>query len=113
MLGPYRSNQPPDLPQRLLSHGFTTEGELEAIMVAEMSTLPDEYWTMDVSAVSRITTPEGVDAIVRMESEVWGKETSGFSAGMKYDLVHHPDRLQHHPPGRAKLDLHIDDILFY
>jgi GNAT superfamily N-acetyltransferase len=89
----YTHDQPPDLPQRLLSHGFTTEGELEAIMVAEMSALPESYWTEDVSTVSRVTTPEGVDAIVAMESEVWGKETSGFSAGMKYDLVHHPDHL--------------------
>ena len=30
---------------------------------------------------------------MRMESEVWQEEISGFSAGMKYDLVHHPDRL--------------------
>ena len=62
-------------------------------MVAEMSALPEDYWTMDVSAVQRVTTSEGVDAIVRMESEVWNEEISGFSAGMKYDLVHHPDHL--------------------
>ena len=89
----YAHDKPADLAQRLLAHGFTTEGELEAIMVAEMAALPESYWTMDVSAVSRITTPEGVDAIVRMESEVWHEEVSGFSKGMKYDLGHHPDRL--------------------
>ena len=67
----YAHDKPAELPQRLLAHGFTTEGELEAIVVAEMAALPPDYWTMDVSSVSRITTPEGVDAIVRMESEVW------------------------------------------
>jgi GNAT superfamily N-acetyltransferase len=30
---------------------------------------------------------------VRMESEALGKETGGFSKGMKYDLDHHPDLL--------------------
>jgi GNAT superfamily N-acetyltransferase len=89
----YTHDQPSDLPKRLLAHGFTTENELESIMVAEMAALPADYWSMDVSAVSCITTPEGVDAIVRMESEVWQEEVSGFAPGMKYDLVHHPDHL--------------------
>lgn len=89
----YAHDQPADLPLRLRAHGFKTEGELEAIMVAEMSALPQDYWTMDVSAVQRVTSPEGVDAIVRMESEVWQEEISGFSPGMKYDLVHHSDQL--------------------
>ncbi len=43
--------------------------------------------------MQRVTTAEEVDAIVRMESEVWQEDISGFSAGMKYDLVHHPDHL--------------------
>ena len=89
----YTHDQPPELPQRLLAHGFTTEEELDSIMVAEMPALPPEYWTIDVSPVSRITTPEGVDAIVRMELEVWQEEVSGFAPGMKYDLEQHPDRL--------------------
>jgi hypothetical protein len=33
----YAHDEPADLPERLLAHGFKTEGELEAIMVAEMS----------------------------------------------------------------------------
>jgi GNAT superfamily N-acetyltransferase len=89
----YSHDQPADLTARLLAHGFKTEGELEAIMVAEMSALPESYWTMDVSAVQPVTTPEEVDAIVRMESEVWQEEMSGFSTGMKHDLVHYPDHL--------------------
>ncbi len=89
----YTHDQPADLPQRLLAHGFTTDDDAEAIMVAEIASLPAFFWDMDVSHVQRITTAAGVDAIVRMESEVWGRETSGFSGGMKYDLEHHPDHL--------------------
>jgi GNAT superfamily N-acetyltransferase len=88
----YSYDQPDDLPSRLLAHGFTAD-EPEALMVADMNDLPAEYWSMDVSAVERITTSEGVDEIVRMEREVWGSEISGFARGMKYDLEHHPEHL--------------------
>ena len=78
------------MPERLLAHGFTAE-EAEALMVADINDLPAEYWTMDVTAVQRITTPEEVDEIVRMQSEVWGDEISGFASGLKFDLEHNPD----------------------
>ena len=78
----YSHDQPADLPQRLLAHGFSAD-EPEALMVADINDLPAEYWTMDVSAVQRITTPEGVDEIVRMQSEVWGSDVTGFARGMK------------------------------
>jgi GNAT superfamily N-acetyltransferase len=48
---------------------------------------------MDVSAVQPITTPTKVDEIVRMESEVWNDDISGFAKGMKYDLEHKPDHI--------------------
>ncbi len=88
----YTHDQPVDLDDRLTAHGFKAD-DPEALMVAGMDDLPAEYWKMDVSAVSRVTTPEGVDEIVRMESEVWSKDISGFARGMKYDLEHHPDHL--------------------
>jgi GNAT superfamily N-acetyltransferase len=88
----YSHDQPADLPQRLLAHGFKAR-EPEALMVAELSDLAQSYWSMDVSAVTRVTSSQEVDQIVRMESEVWGEEISGFAAGMKYDLQHHPDHI--------------------
>lgn len=88
----YTYDPPADLPQRLLAHGFTA-GEPEALMVADIHDLPEAYWTMDVSAVQRVTTPAGVDEIVRMEREIWISEVTGFASGMKYDLEHNPDHL--------------------
>ena len=88
----YSHDLPTDLPQRLINHGFKAE-EPEALMVADVNDLPTVYWTMDVSSVARVTTPHEVDEIVRMESEVWGQEISGFAAGMKYDLEHHPEKI--------------------
>lgn len=88
----YSQDQPANLDDRLLAYGFIAD-EPEALMVASMNDLPADYWTMDVSSVSRVITPEGVDEIVRMESEVWTENVSGFARGMKYDLEHHRDHL--------------------
>jgi GNAT superfamily N-acetyltransferase len=88
----YTQDLPANLDDRLLAYGFTAD-DPEALMVAGMDDLPSDYWTMDVSAASRVTTPEGVDEIVRMESEVWTRDISGFARGMKYDLEHHPDHI--------------------
>lgn len=88
----YDYDQPSDLSQRLLDHGFKKD-EPEALMVVDINDLPDMYWSMDVSAVKRVTTPAEVDEIVRMENEVWTEDVSGFARGMKYDLEHYPDIL--------------------
>jgi GNAT superfamily N-acetyltransferase len=88
----YSYDQPSDLPQRLLAHGFTAD-EPEALMIADINDLPSEFWTMDVSAVLSVTKPEEVDEIVRMESEVWEDDISGFAKGMKYDLENNPNHI--------------------
>ncbi|KAF0112254.1 MAG: hypothetical protein FD147_315 [Chloroflexi bacterium] len=88
----YTHDEPVDLPQRLLACGFKGD-DSEALMVADINDLPSDYWTMDVSAVQPVTTSEGVDAIMGMESEVWSKDLSNTGRGMKYDLEHHPDHI--------------------
>ena len=88
----YNYDQPEDLPDRLVAHGFTAEVP-EALMVADMNDLPEKFWAMDISVVKKVIKPEAVDDIVKMESEVWEKEISGFAAGMKYDLENHPDNI--------------------
>jgi GNAT superfamily N-acetyltransferase len=88
----YNYDQLADLPQRLMAHGFTSQ-EPEALMVADMNDLPVKLQTMDLTIVKRVTTPNEVDEIVRMESEVWNEDISGFASGMKFDLEHHPDHI--------------------
>ena len=88
----YSYDQPSDMAERLLAHGFVIDRP-DALMVADINDLPEEYWTMDVSDVQPVTTAEGVDEIVRMESEVWSEDVTGFARGMKHDLVHHPENL--------------------
>ncbi len=88
----YSHDTPPDLQKHLQMRGFTCD-EPEALMVAELTDLPEDYWTMDVSRVERVTTPQGIDDLVAMENEVWGKDFTGLGKGMKFDLEHHPDVL--------------------
>jgi hypothetical protein len=88
----YSHDQPADLGERLIAHGFKPD-DPEALMVIEIASLPPDFWTMDISPVTRITTPEGVDAIVRMENEVWGSDLSRIGDGLKYDLEHSPDHV--------------------
>ena len=88
----YSHDQPADLAQRLLAYGFKA-GKPEALMVAEIDTLPDDYWRRDASSVKPVKTAEDIDAIIEMENEVWGKDLSDIGIGMKYDLEHHPDLL--------------------
>jgi hypothetical protein len=88
----YSHDAPPDLQQRLLARGFTCE-DPEALMVADLADLPADYWTMDIHYVERVTSAQGVDALLAMENEVWGENLSGLGKGMKYDLEHHPDIL--------------------
>lgn len=88
----YSYDQPSDMAERLLSNGFVIDRP-DALMVADINDLPEEYWTMDVSDVQPVTTVEGVDEIVRMESEVWSEDVTGFARGMKHDLIHHPENL--------------------
>ena len=83
----YSYDLPADLPRRLLTYGFTAK-EPFALMVADIDDLPAEYWTSDVSLVQRITTPEGVDEIMRMQREVWDEDLSGLARGMKIELEH-------------------------
>lgn len=85
----YSYDLPTDLPTRLLAYGFTAKEPL-ALMVANIEDLPEEYWTSDVSIVQRITTPEGVDEIIRMQCEVWEEDLSGFARGLKNGLEHRP-----------------------
>ena len=88
----YSHDQPSDLGERLLAHGFI-RSEPEALMVAGMDDLPAEVWNADTSPVNRVETAAGVDAIICMENAVWGEDLTPIGNGMKYDLAETPDLL--------------------
>jgi hypothetical protein len=88
----YNYDLPTDLPKRLQAYGFNAKKPL-ALMVANIDDLPNEYWTSDISIVQRITTPEGVDEIIRMQQEVWEEDLSGYARSLKNGMEYNPANL--------------------
>lgn len=86
----YTHDQPPDLPERLQAHGFKPD-DPSALMVIPLEDLDAQIWSLDTSPVRRITTPEEVDALFKMENEVWGEDLSKLGEGLKHDLLNTPD----------------------
>lgn len=86
----YTHDQPADLGERLKQNGFVAD-DPGALMVLNIQELQDEFWQTDTSKVTRVTTDEEIDAIIRMENEVWGRDLARVGEGLKNDLHHSPD----------------------
>lgn len=88
----YSHDRPADLAERLTARGFSA-AEPGAQMAADLNDLQQDFWDVDTRMVQRVTDPAGVDAIMIMENEVWGRDISHIAPGLKHDLVEHPDML--------------------
>ncbi len=88
----YSYDTPVDLSTHLKAHNFVP-GQPEALMVADISDLALEFWSVDTRMVRRVQNPAEVDAIIEMENEVWGEDLSRTGEGLKHDLLHYPDQL--------------------
>jgi GNAT superfamily N-acetyltransferase len=88
----YTQDQPVDLAERLSAHGFAPQ-EPSALMVIALEDLDPSIWTLDISHVRKLATPEEVDEVVRLENEVWGEDLTKLGEGLKYDLVHLPEHV--------------------
>ena len=87
----YDHDRPADLRQRLAARGFVIE-DPEALLVLDMDNAPDFYESMVVpDAVERVTTPVGIDGIVRMEEEVWQTPHERLGERLASDLENLPD----------------------
>ena len=88
----YSHDQPADLAERLTARGFTP-AEPGAQMVIDLNDVPRDFWDVDTSMVQRVMDHAGVDAIMVMENEVWGRDISHIAPGLKHDMVEHPELL--------------------
>lgn len=88
----YDHDAPADLRQRLAARGFENE-EPEALMVLDLENAPGQYWTLDLQAAAPVTDAAGVDAIRKMEEEVWGTDHGWMNVRLAGDLRDHPERL--------------------
>lgn len=66
----YDYDHPPDLKERLLTHGFTAE-EPEAVLVLDLETAPAALRQPVRHDVRRLTRPEQLDDVVAVQGAVW------------------------------------------
>lgn len=85
-------DHPHDLSKRLLAHGFSTDDDPGAVMFLDLQQCDTELFQPVSLDIRRITDPEGLDDVVKIEEQVWG----GSFAWLKQRLGSHlviPDYL--------------------
>ncbi|HWQ83532.1 MAG TPA: GNAT family N-acetyltransferase [Anaerolineales bacterium] len=76
---------PADLGERLIKHGFVGDDDPSAVMLLDLEHCPPELLQPTRLDVRRITTPEGLDDVVKIEEQVLG----GNFAWLKQRLAAH------------------------
>jgi GNAT superfamily N-acetyltransferase len=88
----YDHDTPRDLKERLLSRGFEAE-ELEAVLAFDMEETPQGFWEPSPVTVRRITDPQELPAVTKIESEVWGEPYDVLEAALAEEMKLTPDQL--------------------
>ena len=89
----YSHDRPADLRERLAARGFAIE-EPEALLVLDLENAPDFYGSAVLSdVIVRITDPDGVGEIMRMEEEIWHDSHEWLGDRLVRDLETTPDLL--------------------
>jgi GNAT superfamily N-acetyltransferase len=88
----YDYDQPPDLKERLVAHGFTIEEE-EAIMLLDLELAPEVLWEPLRHDVRRITDPEKLADVVAIEGQVWNEDFSSLGEFLGQSLRSYPDQM--------------------
>lgn len=73
----YDHDQPADLKERLIAHGFTLE-EPEALMVLDLAEMPDALQRPVALDVRRITDPGLIPEIMTVQEIVWSERDIAF-----------------------------------
>lgn len=79
----YLHDQPPDLGERLEAAGFEPDSDPpDAIMVLDLQETPDSLLASSPIEVRRITRPEELEDVIRVEQQVWGGNFDWIRARM-------------------------------
>ena len=88
----YDYDQPPDLKERLESHGFRVEEE-EAIMVLDLDSAPEVLWQPARQLVQRITDSEKLSDVLTVQQQVWNEDFSWLSNYLSGALQKYPEQM--------------------
>ena len=88
----YDYDRPPDLKERLASHGFIVE-EAEAILVLDLEDASEILWEPVRHTVQRILHPEKLSGLLAVEEGVWDEDFSSLGLFLGEALSHYPERM--------------------
>lgn len=87
-------DQPADLRERLLRHGFEVNEPADAVMVLDLNELPPKLAQPVPHDVRRITDERGLDDVYAVIEAVWPDEDHRVAKQNKIDLLReHPDSI--------------------
>ncbi len=84
---------PSDLKDRLVARGFIPREPADAIMVLDLAALPDVLQQPVPPAIQRITTADGIRAVIAMLNAVWDEDLSPLGEELIHQLLHTPQAL--------------------
>lgn len=86
----YDHDRPSDLKTRLKQKGFVSE-EIEALLAYDLNTMPERFTEPPSSHVRRITDPEDLPAIAKIQEDVWGEPFDGLVEMLTSEMKETPD----------------------
>ncbi len=87
----FSHDQPPDLKDRLLARGFTPREPDDSIMLLDLEAAPELLARPIPAEIERITTPEGVGALIDLLGEVWAEDFTPLGEELARQVVETPD----------------------
>lgn len=88
----YDYDQPVNLKERLVAKGFTVE-DSEALLVLDLNSAATVVEHKIPAEIKPIITEQGIDAIVKLEDEIWGTPHAKLGEQLKRNLTKDPDHL--------------------
>jgi hypothetical protein len=86
----YGHDQPPDLGQRLIAHGFE-EDEREGLLVLDLQNLPEVYTQPVTADIRTLTTSEEIRDVVKVQAQVYDRDFSWLQTQLEENLAKQPD----------------------
>jgi GNAT superfamily N-acetyltransferase len=88
----YEHDTPPDIKQRLLAHGFVPE-EVEEVLALDLQTVPASFWDSSPVTVQKLTDPEQLGDVTRIEAGVWNESFASLEAMLSGEMQETADQI--------------------
>ena len=86
----YEHDGPADLRERLIAYGFVPT-EHEGLLVLDLQELPEVYQRPITDAIRRLTTPDEIDHLVQLQTQVYDTDFSRLQTELEENLEMQPD----------------------